>query len=476
STEERFHRQTKRFGDANQSQVLQYWGEISEDERIKLLDQLETLPVTSLEHLNEIYKHSIEEKKGTENINPFPNTEIAVLKSVDKENAKKWHDYGLSLIAQSKVGVLLLAGGQGTRLGSTLPKGMYDLKLGSKKTLFQLQAERILKLVKLAQEKVPGSNPVIHWYIMTSDFTGEVSSEFFKKHNFFGLDESTVHFFSQESLPCMSYPDGKIILESKSSVALAPNGNGGVYTSLKNTKMLQHMKDHGVEHIHSYCVDNILVKVADPTFIAYCIERNADVGSKVVAKRDAHEPVGVFAIKDGDYNVVEYSEITKQMAETIDPETNRLAFNAGNIANFYYKTEFLEYCADKMEKQEDYHIAKKKIPTVGNTSVDGIKLELFNFDVVPLTKKVALLEVARETDFSPLKNSPEAKSDNPQTCRQHLSEINKMYLEQAGAVVEGEVDEKNGLYCEISPLVSYEGEGLEALVKGKTIKLPYILE
>ena len=182
---------------------------------------------------------------------------------------------------------------------------------------------------------------------MTSQATDADTRNFFTKHNFFGLDPFYVQFFVQESMPCL-FLDGRIILESKEKISCAPNGNGGCYRALKVSGMFEHMKKVGVEHVHSYSVDNILVKVAHPHFMAFCAKQKVDLGSMCVSKRDPHEKVGVFGRKGEEYWVVEYSEITKEMAERQNPNTKQLAFNASNIANFYYSRGFLEKCAEIM--------------------------------------------------------------------------------------------------------------------------------
>lgn len=188
--------------------------------------------------------------------------------------------------------------------------------------------------------------------------------------------------------------------------------------------------------------------------------------------------MGVFAIKNGEWNVVEYSEISKEMAERRDPETNELVFNASNLCIFLFTVKFLEKCEKFMRDTKVHHIARKKIPYAdenGNTVMpetnNGLKLELFNFDICKLSKDVLLLEVDRHLEFSPLKNSPGSKDCTPETCRRDLSRVNIEYLKNAGAKIEG--DESD--LCEISPLLSYCGEGLEGY-RGKTIKLPVHLK
>ena len=189
--------------------------------------------------------------------------------------------------------------------------------------------------------------------------------------------------------------------------------------------------------------------------------------AKVVPKAYATENVGVIARRGNKYSVVEYSEITKEQAERRDSKTGELAFRAGNIANHFYTTEFLKR-VPTFEDQLPYHIARKKIPFVDfetkelikPTKPNGMKLERFVFDVFPFTEHFAVLEVARNEEFSPLKNAPGTGSDDPETSRRDLLAQHKRFLEVAGATV------AEGVEIELSPLVTYAGEGLES-VKGK---------
>lgn len=278
--------------------------------------------------------------------------------------------------------------------------------------------------------------------------------------------------------------EGKIMLDTTSHVAVAPDGNGGLYAatraplspSQKSHTVLSDLVDRGIQYVHAYCVDNCLVKVADPVFLGYCIARQADCAAKVVPKTSPTESVGVVARRGDKFSVVEYSEITKEQAELRNPKTGELMLNAGNIANHFYTTAFLQ-SVESFENELAYHIARKKIPTIDlqtgeivkPSKPNGMKLELFVFDVFPFTKNFAVLEVARKEEFSPLKNAPGTGSDDPNTSRRDLLDQHRRFLENAGAQLKEDVE------IELSPLVTYAGEGLES-VTGKTFtKSGYIV-
>jgi UDP-N-acetylglucosamine/UDP-N-acetylgalactosamine diphosphorylase len=278
--------------------------------------------------------------------------------------------------------------------------------------------------------------------------------------------------------------DGKVLLESTSRVAVAPDGNGGLYAATrsplsskdKTHTVLSDLAKRKVLYVHAYCVDNCLVRVADPVFLGYCIEKQADCAAKTVPKSHATESVGVVAVRGGKFSVVEYSEISTEQAEKRDEETGELAFRAGNIANHFYTTTYLNK-VESFEEELAFHIARKKIPhtdiesgqVVKPTKPNGMKLEMFVFDVFPFTERFTVLEVVRNEEFSPLKNAPGTGSDDPETSRRDLLAQHARFITRAG----GQVDE--GVEIEISPLVSYAGEGLETL-KGKTFTKSGIVE
>ncbi|PHH91495.1 hypothetical protein CDD83_224 [Cordyceps sp. RAO-2017] len=464
-----------KYDKAGQGHVFTFYDSLSPADRGALFDQLSGFDPA---RINDIAHRALHPPKpaadaAADTLEPLPESATASILDSAAADVDGWYQAGLRAIAQNKVAVVLMAGGQGTRLGSSDPKGCYDIGLPSHKSLFQIQAERIRKIQRLA-----GPDAVVPWYVMTSGPTREPTRAFFEQHKYFGLDSANVVIFEQGVLPCLS-DDGKILLQDRATVSVAPDGNGGIYQALVVSGVLDDMRARGIQHVHAYCVDNCLVRVADPVFVGFAAALDVDIATKVVRKRDATESVGLILCKNGKPDVVEYSEIDKATAEAQDPkQPGVLKFRAANIVNHYYSFRFLESIPQWAHKLP-HHVARKKIPaadlatgeTVKPDSPNGIKLEQFVFDVFPLLPldKFACMEVRRDDEFSPLKNARGKGEDDPDTSKRDIMAQGQRWAREAGATVVSE----GGV--EVSPLISYGGEGLEKL-KGTTISAPAVLE
>lgn len=361
----------------------------------------------------------MESSGSVSHIQPYPAS--MTVSSTDPE-ANQWREIGLKAIQQGKVAIITLSGGQGTRLGSPLPKALYDIGLPSHKTLIQLHADRIKNLHTSYTHG-------IRWYIMTSTFTEKEIQEKLSRHYSFGIRVKT---FNQAN-------DASTTLDGTSITGTAsPNGNGDVFSSFP---YIEELKVSGIEYIFICSIDNVLCKVADPVFLGYCIQNKLECAAKVVTKKNKDERMGSICLKNGKPEVIEYTEI---------PDHLKSKLLDGNICIHMMSTEFFE----KVSKVElPYHEARKKISLQDGTQVEGIKKEKFIFDVFPYAHRFGIMRVPRDEEFSPLKNA--TGEDSPQSCRRDLLNLYRKWLRRAGFDVYDCED------IEIPGTMSYAGEGLE---------------
>jgi UDP-N-acetylglucosamine/UDP-N-acetylgalactosamine diphosphorylase len=392
----------------------------------------------------------------------------AAAETIEPLRARSWEDFsiieratlanqGMRALRDGKVAAFLVAGGQGTRLGHNGPKGIFDIGLPSRKSLFQLQAERILRLSRQAGKTIP-------WYIMTSEENHADTTAFFKERRFFGLSERDVFFFKQGEMPVVD-AEGKILLASKGRLSMGPNGNGGCFLALAKSGALADMKRRGIEHVFFYSVDNALVRVCDPHFVGFAISEGTPAASKAVVKVQPEEKVGVLCLRNGKPSVIEYSEMTEEQiySKTAD---GRYLYDSANVAMHLFTRAFLETHAGA---SLPFHLAHKKIAHVdasGNTVTpsepNAYKFELFMFDLFPMAGSMAGLLVRREEEFAPVKNKDGV--DSPASARALLLDLHHKWAVAAGVSEE----ELKGKLVEISPLASYGGEGINtALIRSQ---------
>ncbi|KAH6679006.1 UDP-N-acetylglucosamine pyrophosphorylase [Halenospora varia] len=409
----------EKYTKAKQEQVFAFDNTLNVPEKASLYEQLSSFDP---DHTNKITDKALNLPKTQDadkesGLEPLPESATA---SILDSKAKDIES----------VAVVLMAGGQGTQLGSSAPKGCFNIGLPSKKSLFQIRAERIRKVQRLAQKKAGLSaekKAVVPWYVMTSGPTRGPIEQYFQENNYFGIEKENVLIFEQGVLP-----------SSKGRVAVAPDGNGGIYQAIITSNVMEDMRKRGIQHIHAY----------------------------FVRKRNSTESVGLILLKNGKPDVVEYSEIDKETAE----------------AKYAKQPEVLKFRAANIAHELPHHVARKKIPYVDTKKgtmikpekPNGIKLEQFVFDVFPMLelKKFACMEVKRDDEFSPLKNAKGTGEDDPDTSKKDIMDQGKRWAQAAGAIVVSKGD-VGGI--EISLLISYGGEGLEKL-KGKTITAPAVLE
>lgn len=372
-----------------QLHLLKYYDELSEESRDNLLKQIKNIDFSLLSLIG----NSEASKKR----------KIQPLGALTAEEAEKRKDEflktGLDAIKNGKVGAVLLAGGQGTRLGSDKPKGMLDVGINRTLYIFECLVNNIMEVVRTADAWIP-------LFIMTSEKNNQDTVEFFEKNNYFGYNKDYISFFIQEMAPSVDY-NGKIYLEAKDRISLSPNGNGGWFSSLKNSEAGKKIKNNGIEWLNVFSVDNVLQKIADPYFIGAVIATGNMSGSKVVRKASPDEKVGVLCLEDGKPSIVEYYEMTDEM-RNLRNEDGSLAYNYGVILNYLFRIDSLE--ADSGNKFP-VHVVEKKIPYIdenGNPvspeTPNGYKFETLVLDMVHMQKSCLAYEVIRNREFAPIKN------------------------------------------------------------------------
>ncbi len=374
--------------------------------------------------------------------------EALIPTELSDSESKRLFSLGLESIKNNEVSVVLMAGGQGTRLGHDGPKGAYDIGLPSGKSLFEIQCDKLSRLYDL-------TGVYINWYIMTSEDNHNETVNHFTENNFFGYDKESIIFFKQDRMPLV-LENGQIAMKSNYELNLAANGNGGVFSSLSSNKLIDKMKNDGNKWVFLYGVDNVLAKVADPTFVGFTIESNVEVSSKAVDKTYPEEKVGVICYRNSHPDIVEYSELDETLKNEYDG-SGKLKYRNGNILSHIFSLDFLCKC---IEKKIPYHIAHKKVDVFVNgelikaTEPNGYKYELFMFDVFKFTSKMAVLTVKREEEFAPVKNK-EGK-DSPEVARKLIYDLHMNWLKSAGVVI---ADDNESI--EIDSRLTYCGENIE---------------
>ena len=435
-----------------QEHVLFGWDKLSAEERVGLLQQLAGLDLSMLESLfiRRHEPHTVLPPR--EVIAALPVEDAASLSAETKKR-------GEAALRAGEVAVLLVAGGQGSRLGFDKPKGMFPIGPLSQASLFRIHAEKVLALSRKYGQAIP-------FLIMTSPATHADTVAYFEEHQQFGLADNQVIFFQQGTMPALDFATGKLLLEKPGMLFLSPNGHGGTLTALADCGLLAELRAAGVRHIFYFQVDNPLVAIADPAFIGRHIETDSEVSSKVVYKDRPEEKVGVLALVRGRCSILEYSDMPAEMAAERGSD-GELLFRAGNPAIHLFRIDFLERVTSG-EDRLPYHIARKKVPYYDMASgkivqpaiENALKFELFVFDALPLADRTLAIRVNREDEFAPVKNATGV--DSPASCRQLLSDQAARWLEAAKISVPRDAIGQVAFPIEISPLFALTAEELAA--------------
>ena len=374
-----------------QTQLLKYYDELTCEQKKTLLDAIAAITWDFEEEL----ANPADLTGKDRDIRP-----INGLRHAEIERRKaEFEKIGVEAIRAGKVAAVLLAGGMGTRLGVDGPKGAYNIGITKPLYIFEQQMRNL-------QEVNEKCGVVVPLYIMTSDKNHEQTTAFWKEHGYFGYDEKDVKFFKQEMAPAVDY-EGKIMLERKDLPALSPNGNGGWFSSLKKAGLVDDLNARGVEWLNIYAVDNVLQRIADPVFVGATIESGVNCGAKAIFKTIPTEKVGVLCMDGDKPDIIEYYELTDEMANQRD-ENGDLVYSYGVIMNYLFRLTKLE---EVEGKKIPVHIVEKKIECLCEDGVtrkpekeNGKKFEALAVDLIKLMGSVLPYEVVREKEFAPIKN------------------------------------------------------------------------
>ena len=391
----------------NQEHIIKLLEKLDENQKQVLVEQISKIDFHQLKELYDNTKKEIEIKENK--IEPLPYLDK---KKISEEQKEEFQRLGEAVLEKGEYAVVTMAGGQGTRLGHSGPKGTFKLDVyGKGKYLFEILAENL----KEANQKY---GKIIPWYIMTSKENNDETIEFMEKHNYFGYDKNSVRFFAQSELPLVDV-NGKLLVGKDMKIKEASDGNGGTYSSLRASGCLAEMKEKGIKWVFIGGVDNALLKMADTILLGMAIDKKVQIASKSVVKANPHERVGVFCKMNGHPKVIEYTELPEKMAEEVDEE-GELKYGESHIMCNLYTIDAIE----KISKETlIYHSAFKKNAYIDEegkevipTEPNSYKFESFIFDAFELFDDIAILRGKREDDFAPVKNKEGV--DSPKTAKE----------------------------------------------------------
>lgn len=451
-----------------QSHLLNWWSQLDNTQQQQLVSQIEAVDFSVIESVlaKSETTDAAEESVCRADVAMAPQT--VVRQPTTSNETAEWStaaEVGSQLLADGKVAVITVAGGQGSRLGFDHPKGMYPIGPVSDRTLFQIFAEQIQARKNLANAEIP-------WLIMTSSATHQETVDFFRANNHFGLDSKTVHFFQQGSMPAVNAITGKLLMENVGSLCLSPDGHGGLVTALQSSGLLKHLADQSVEHIFYHQVDNPTAILCDPALLGLHHQRQSQLTTNVVRKVTPTEKMGVLADVNSRLEIIEYSELSETQANRKD-DAGEWVFWAGNTAIHVFTRAFFEELASDGCRLE-LHLANKKVACLDDegkkvepTKPNALKLERFIFDALPLAERALVVEGNRDREFNPVKNAE--GSDSPATSRAALNRIYSEWLVAAGQSI------PDGKTAEISPLIALDAKQLAESLASQTVSLEQLL-
>jgi UDP-N-acetylglucosamine/UDP-N-acetylgalactosamine diphosphorylase len=444
---------------AGQGHLFAFWDQLDSHQRETLLGEI---ALANCENIRKLYEQSTTQKNDWSALaqRAQPPQAVRINDRDSHLSAAEAQAAGEQALRNGHVGAILVAGGQGTRLGFDHPKGMYPIGPVSNASLFQILFEKIRAVGQRYGAKIP-------LYVMTSDATHTETEDFLRQHQYFGLSADDVRLFRQGVMPAVDAATGRILLANKAHVALNPDGHGGMLAALDGTGSLADIKRCGVTQLFYFQVDNPLVQICDPLLLGYHVLARSEMTTLAVAKRESRQRVGNIVQIDGRTQIIEYSDFPNAAADQKNSD-GTLRFWAGSIAIHVFDAAFLER-ASRNSDALPYHVARKKVTYVNDQGIhvepaepNAVKFERFIFDLLPLAERAIVVEGEAASWFAPIKNPPGDQRDSPDTCRASMMMLHRQWLSAAGVKIEGNVP------VEISPLFALNAADVRRKIKPGT--------
>ena len=452
-----------RLAPHNQQHLLRFWDELDDNGRQQLAAQIENI---DFELIDSLYRGNVDQPDWAELSRRAEPPSAVRLRDRSTPNAPtplgfssaEARQRGVEALRAGEVGVLLTAGGQGSRLGFDKPKSLFPIGPISKASLVQIHIEKVRRLATRYGRPVP-------LYLMTSPVTHEDTVNFLNENHRFGLADEDLVVFCQGTMPAVDAQTGQLLLEAKDSLFLSPDGHGGTVAALEKSGAIEHMRRRSIKHLFYLQVDNPLAPIGDPELIGYHLLTSSELTSLAAAKQSPQEKLGNFVMVDGRLHVIEYSDFPDDVAERTDAARG-LDFWAGSVAIHVIDVAFLERSL-QLKDSLPFHIAHKKADYIDESGQlvepqepNALKFERFIFDLLPHAQRPVVIEYAEEESFAPLKNAPGAPKDTPEYVERFMLNQHRRWLEAAGASVQPGVD------VEISPLVALDADDLAEQLRG----------
>lgn len=442
-----------------QEHLLAYWDQLSDAQREALAAQIRAVDFALVDRLYQRRADDAGIRHLADQAESPPAIRLDTAKNRFTPDEARLR--GNELLDAGQVGAMLVAGGQGTRLGFDHPKGMFQIGPVSGRTLFQVHVEKIVAVARRHGVRVP-------LYLMTSPATHEETIEFFARNDRFGLPEEDLCIFCQGTMPAVDEASGKLILDSPDRLATSPDGHGGMLAAFASSGMLADVQRRSIRQLFYFQVDNPLVDLCGAEYLGYHLLARSEMTTQVIAKREPLEKVGNVVKVGQRLMVIEYSDLPDDIAQRKNPDGS-LAIWAGSIAVHIFDVGFLARMAESAEGLP-FHYAHKKVAFLDPASgrriepekTNAIKFERFIFDLMPWAHNALVVEVDAQRAFAPLKNAPGAKADTPESVQGQMTSHCREWLRGAG------VEVPEGVPVEISPLMALDAKELAAKIRPGT--------